>query len=437
MPKIAFYTLGCKANQYETEAMKSQVALNGFEITDFHSPSDIYVINTCTVTHVADKKGRQAIRQARRRNPKSKIIVTGCYSEVSKEEIEKIKEVDVIIGNNEKKDIFKYLQTQKHKDTKTQRYKDTKIQRYTTPPPRIRSNLMIEDGCEHYCTYCIVPYARGKVKSKPVEEIIDEAKKLIKLGAKEIVLTGINLGAYGRDKTQRHKDSKTPRPSALPQVIKDLSKIEGLLRIRLSSLEPMFITKELIDTIAKTPKVCPHLHIPLQSGDDSILKAMDRNYTAKNFLGLIKYIKKKIKGAAINTDIIVGFPGEGEKEFKNTIELADKIKFSRIHIFSYSTRKGTAAEKLKNKVPEKEIQKRYDELNELRTKYMKEFAEKYKDKEVEVLVECRDKKTGLLDGLTPRYIRVLFDGPDELIGKTAKVKIKEIKDEICSGKITG
>jgi len=442
MPKIAFYTLGCKSNQYETEVMKSQVLDKGLEITDFHLPSDIYVINTCTVTGAADKKSRQAIRQARKRNPKSIIIVTGCYSEVAPEEIARIGEADIILRNRDKGEIFKYL-SRVGQPLRLTTSEDATLR--GLPTRRVRVNLMIEDGCEHFCTYCIVPFARGHVRSKPIEAIVAEAEKFVETRVKEIVLTGINLGAYGKDKTAntrvgrhlmptvalRGRPTRSGPTTTLPQVIQELSKIEGLLRIRLSSLEPMFITRELIDAIAEIPKVCPHLHIPLQSGDDSILKAMGRNYTAKDFLKLIKYIRKKIKGAAINTDIIVGFPGEGEKEFKNTVRLIKKIKFSRMHIFTFSARKGTPAEKFEGKVSEVEINKRYGILNALRIKYMRAFAKHYKRKDIDILVECRDKKSGLLDGLSPHYVRVLFAGNENLVGKIAKVRIKEIKDESC------
>ena len=398
MPKIAFHTLGCKSNQYETEAMKALVSKAGFEIVNWNTSADFHVINTCTVTHVADKKSRQAIRHAIRTNPETKVIVTGCYSELEAEQIkQEIPEIYLVLKNKEKRNILNWLMVRgQHRR-----------QGFLSSPIRVRMNLMIEDGCEHFCSYCIVPYARGKVKSKPLPEIFEEARELVEQGAREIVLTGINLGAYGK---------------CTMDVIQELSKIEGLLRIRLSSLEPMYITRELIDTIAETPKVCPHLHLPLQSGDNSILKAMHRNYSQDEYLKLIDYTRSKMPDAGINTDIIVGFPGEGEAEFQNTIDLVNKIKFSRMHIFTYSPRKGTAAEKLRDTVDLETKAKRSQILHGLREKYMREFAEKYFDREVEVLVECRNKE-GKLEGLTENYIRINFDGSDKLIGQLRKLTL--------------
>ncbi len=426
MVKIAFYTLGCKSNQYETEVMKSQVLDKDFEITDFHLPSDIYVINTCTVTGNADKKSRHAIRQARRRNPKAKIIVTGCYVEVAPEEIARVGEADIIVRNRDKKDVLKYL-----KETRDERQE---MRPAATPPPRIRTNLMIENGCEQFCSYCIVPYARGKIRSKPADEVLEEARKLVKEGVKEIVLTGINLGAYGTDKAVNRKPLIENR-TTLPHIIKDLSKIEGLLRIRLSSLEPQFITEELINCTAETPKVCKHLHIPLQSSDDGILKAMNRGYCVKDYLNLIKLITKKIPKVSLNTDVIVGFPGEDEKAFANTLKLLKKIKFSRIHAFHFSARPGTGAANLPNQVSSKIIKNRIDKIQSLRTKLMRDFAKQAKRAPQEVLVESTDKSSGLLEGLTESYIRVLFEGENSLIGKLVAVKITDIEDEYVIGRL--
>ena len=441
MPKIAFYTLGCKSNQYETDLMKEKCLSADLKEAPFREKADIYVINTCTVTSVADKKSRHAIRLARRQNPDALIIATGCYTEVSPKEVANISEVDVILPNSEKKNILKHLKIQNPLRQCSGQAKSKIQNKFQFPNPnlstRVRANLMIEDGCEHFCNYCIVPYARGKVKSKPIGNIIKESEELVARGAKEIILTGINLGAYGLDarrKTKYDSHFAAAKRNTLPNVIKALSEIDGLYRIRLSSLEPMFITKKLIDTIADTPKVCPHLHIPLQSGDNKVLKAMRRNYTAAKYLKLLNYIKKKIKNAAINTDIIVGFPGEGKKEFNNTIKLVNKAKFSRMHVFSYSKRIGTPAGKLEAPDP-KIAHERSVKLLELRRKHMRSYAKKWLGKKVEVLVEQRDKITRMLDGLTPHYIRVFFEGEDELIGKIAPVKIKKIDNEFAIGSL--
>jgi threonylcarbamoyladenosine tRNA methylthiotransferase MtaB len=288
--------------------------------------------------------------------------------------------------------------------------------------PRVRSNLMIQDGCEHFCSYCIVPYARGKIKSKPLPQIIKEAIQLIKAGAREIVLTGINLGAYGSE--IRHHKSKGKN---LSSVIRHLSSLDSLNRLRLSSLEPMYLSQELIDEAISNPKVCDHFHIPLQSGDNSILRNMNRKYTNQDYLEIVKHIRKRKPDCAITTDIIVGFPGEGQKEFQNTIDLVNKVKFSRIHVFTFSNRKGTPAASFPDQVEPSAMKERSKTLHKLRTNYMIEFANKYQNKEVEILVEQKG------EGLTPNFIRVLYPGHKDEIGKLKKLRIKEVKEEFCLG----
>lgn len=389
MKKIAFYTLGCRANQYQTEVLKSQLTSYESRVVDFQLEADVYVINTCTVTLDADRKSRQAIRRAIRQNPKAKIIVTGCYTKLEPDILKKeFPEIEI-------------------KDPQS------------LPPspqtlaPRIRANLMIQDGCEHFCSYCIVPYARGKIKSKLLEQVFDEAKRLVETGAREMVLTGINLGTYQFD---------------LCAVIHRLSVLKDLQRIRLSSLEPMYIRKELIDTIAENPKACKHLHIPLQSGDNKILAAMNRNYSTDGYLDLIHYIRAKMPDCGITTDIIVGFPGEGEKEFQNTMDLVNQIKFSRIHIFTYSERKGTLAAELPNQIDHKTKNQRSKHLHKLRNKYMVDFAGKYLNKEVEILVEQKG------EGLTSNYIRCFFNDPTDSSGHLKNIFARLVTD---SGEIKG
>ncbi len=328
------------------------------------------------VTHDAERKSRQAIRRAIRENKSAsggqKIIVTGCMVNLKKKELqEAFPEAEFL-----KPPSFKSLEFKK--------------------VPRVRMNLMIQDGCENFCTYCIVPFARGKIKCKPSNQVIQEAKDLVKAGAREIILTGINLGTYGS--------------SALCSVLHDLNSIPSLLRIRLSSIEPMYLTKELINCIADTPKVCDFLHIPLQSGDNEVLKAMNRNYTREDFIKQVETIRSKIPTCGVSTDIIVGFPNETEEQFQNTLNLVNQVKFSRIHIFPYSKRSGTKAAELPGQINPKTIKQRVKQLEVLRNKYMQEFAAKYLNKEVEVLIE----KTG--EGLTTNFIRVKTKklGPDPL-----------------------
>ncbi|MEE8638317.1 MAG: MiaB/RimO family radical SAM methylthiotransferase [Candidatus Margulisiibacteriota bacterium] len=389
MRKIAFYTLGCRANQAQTEVIKSEVAGRKSRVVDFHSEADTYVINTCTVTADADRKSRQAIRRAMRQNPKAKVIATGCYAKLQAEELAKdFPKIEILLPSS--------------------------LPPYPSPlSPRIRANLMIQDGCEHFCSYCIVPYARGRIKSKPLEQIIAEANQLVKAGAREIVLTGINLGTYQFD---------------LPAAIHGLSSIKNLFRIRLSSLEPMYLSKELIDAVAETPQVCRHLHIPLQSGDNNILKAMNRNYSRDDYLDLIDYIRSKMPDCGITTDIIVGFPGEGEPEFQNTVDLIHHIKFSRMHIFIYSLRKGTPAADLPDQVDPKTKKERSKYLHKIRNKYMLEFAHKYLNNEVEILVEQKG------EGLTSNFIRCFFNDPTDSSGSLKKIFARSVNN---SGEIRG
>ncbi|MFC1559568.1 tRNA (N(6)-L-threonylcarbamoyladenosine(37)-C(2))-methylthiotransferase MtaB [Candidatus Margulisiibacteriota bacterium] len=427
MLKVAFYTLGCRSNQYETDAMKKICSLAGFEIVKFEETADVYVVNTCTVTGNADKKSRHMIRSAKKKNKNSVVIVTGCYIDAASDELYKIKEADILLKNDDKKNILSYLPKIKSRSSAI------------IPAPRIRANLMVENGCENFCSYCIVPFVRGKVTSKPIGQAVTEAKQMVDDGVREIILTGINLGEYGRNLTKKEYSignqdfrSQASDPHALPKLIEELSKIDGLLRIRLSSIEPMYINDELIKIIKDNPKACRHLHIPLQSGDDKILKVMNRGYTAKDFLKMAKKIKKSIKDISITTDIIVGFPGEDKKAFNNTCKMIDKIKFPRVHMFSYSDRPGTAAFNLKNKIKPKMIAGRYEKLGELRAKYMLEFHKAQQKKPVEVLIEQKDPKTGLYEGLTGNYIRVFWagdDSGDDCIGKLLPLKIGHFQGE--------
>ncbi len=446
MPKIAFHTLGCKSNQYETDMMKNICRTAGFEIVPFEVQADIYIINTCTVTGNADKKSRNAVRSAKKNNKDSVVIVTGCYVESGNFNL---KEADVILRNKDKSDILKYLPKP---NIASQTSHLALAPREVAGSPRVRANLMIEDGCENFCSYCIVPFVRGKVRSRPMEKILAEAERMAEGGVKEIVLTGINLGEYalepetksrhkvgtsclGSNQLNRNRDVQ----SQVPKLINELSKIDGLLRIRLSSIEPMYITDDLIKVIKENPKVCKHLHIPLQSGDDRILKSMNRNYSSKDFLDITIKIKKHVKDIAITTDIIVGFPGEDEADFRNTCRLVDKIKFSRIHMFSYSDRQGTAASSFKNKVDPKTIALRYQKLGKLRDKYMLSFHRSFLRKPMEVLIEQKDRKTGMYEGLTGNYIRVFLRGlpryrrgddtGDESIGRLISVKFKAFQGE--------
>ena len=375
MNKYVFYTLGCRANQYQSSALECQMTNVKYQMRKFGEEADIYVINTCTVTADADRKSRQAIRRALRLA--KKVIVTGCYAKLNRDYLEK---------------AFPEVEFQ---------FPSYLIPHTSSRNPKIRANLMIEDGCENFCSYCIVPFARGKVQTRSLPEIRREAEMLVKAGAREIVLTGINLGAWGD----------------LRPILDSLCSIPNLLRIRLSSLEPQYLAPELIEFIAENPKICRHLHLPLQSGDNKILKLMNRRYTAEEYLKLVERIRRELPDCGITTDVIAGFPGEGEEEFQNTVNLINEVKFSRLHIFPYSARDLTAASKLPNQIDPKVKKQRFQVLDRIRKAQMNSFAEKYLGKEVEILVEQKG------EGLTANYIRVVFDDPQDLSGKLHKLNL--------------
>jgi threonylcarbamoyladenosine tRNA methylthiotransferase MtaB len=413
MPKIAFYTLGCKSNQYETDRMVKTASDAGSEIVPYPGPADIYVINTCTVTGNADKKSRHAVRYAKKTNPSAKVIVTGCYAETGEFNM---KEADIIVANKDKLNIARYL-TDDEQEIRNEKKTTSHFSLPTSNFSHIRANLMIENGCENFCSYCIVPHVRGKITSMPFDNVIAEAEQMVKDGVKEIVLTGINIGEYA--------------PGLAP-LLNELSRIDGLLRIRISSIEPKYVDDALIRAVKEDPKVCKHLHIPLQSGDDGILKAMNRDYSAKDFLSLTKKIKEQIKDVAITTDIIIGFPGEDEKAFKNTLKLIDKIQFSRIHIFSYSDRPGTPASLFNGKLDPKVISKRRGKLEKVREKCMLKFQKSFLRKAMDVLIEQRNMSNGKYEGMTSNYIRVFLTGSgldDKLIGRIIPVKFKDCQVE--------
>lgn len=391
MKKVAIHTLGCRANQYQTEILKSEIrSLDSArdkdpksELVDFDTKADIYIINTCTVTVDADRTSRRLIRKAYKQNPKARVIIAGCFAKLNTSELKQTWPNIEILAT------------------------DYRLQP-ADPSPQVRTNLMIQDGCDNFCTYCIVPYARGPISSKPVDQVLSEAKELVRAGAKEIVLTGINLGTYQND---------------LGSLIPKVAAIDGLLRLRLSSIEPMYLTKDLIDTMARTPKVSHHLHVPLQSGDDAILKKMNRNYTVQEYEVLAKHAREQMPDCAITTDIIVGFPGEGAKEFQNTLDLVNRIRFSRIHIFSYSKRPGTPAADYPDQVDPAVKKERNKKLHQLRDKHMKEFAQRCLNEEVEILVENER------EALTDNYIKVKGSFQRRDVGRLVKVDRRKWKIE--------
>ena len=430
MKKVAFYTLGCKVNQYETEAMLEMFKKDGYEQVDSEDYADVYVINTCTVTHMSDRKSRQYIRRMKKKNPDAIIAVVGCYSQVSPEEILEIEEVNLVMGTNERRQIveeIKKLDASKKASTvddimKVRAFEEIEINQTNG---RTRAFMKIQDGCDRFCTYCIIPYARGgRVRSRDLESIINEANKLANNGYKEIVLTGIHVASYGKDV----KDADTN----LLTVIKAIDKIEGVERIRLSSVEPLLMTDEFIDTVAKMPKVCPHFHLSLQSGCDETLKRMNRRYTTKEYKDIVDKLRQKMPNVAITTDVIVGFPGETNNEFSQTYEFLRDIELSQMHVFKYSPRKGTPAADMENQIDPQMKQMRSDKLIALNKQNFTNFAKKFEGQEFNVLFE-QNIGENKYEGLTPNYIRVIVESEEDIQGKILKTKINDVKDEYVEG----
>lgn len=401
MKKVKFSTLGCKVNQYETEAMAELFIKNGYEITnDFDC--DVFVLNTCTVTNLSDRKSRQQISKIKSENKDVIIAVVGCYSQVSPEEIEKIEGVNVIIGTKYRKDIVKLCELAKSSNKiinkvenigKNREFEELSI---NTEQSMTRAYIKIQEGCSQFCSYCIIPYARGPIRSRKIRDIVLEAKRLADNGFKEIVLTGIHVASYGKDLNE---------DIGLINVIEEIGLIENIKRIRLSSLEPRIVTKNFLDRLKKVKQFCDHFHLSLQSGSDTILKSMNRKYDTNLYRDTIELIRQYYPDAAITTDIIVGFPGETDEDFKKTIDFVDKIQFSKIHVFKYSNRKGTVASKMKNQISGEVKRRRSQILIEKSTYYTDLFLDKMLNKPIQVLFESKNDD-GFSKGYTTNYIRV-------------------------------
>ena len=431
MRSVAFHTLGCKVNQYDTQAMREALTKD-YRIVSSKEGADIYIINTCTVTDRADQKSRQQIRNIIRKNPGAFVAVTGCYAQRKPFEIARIPGVDLILGSQEKNRITPFL-TEVKNNLKPEifvenidSYSKYVTRKVTSHHSHSRAFVKIQDGCQNYCSYCIIPYVRGQERSRPLKDILDEIEGLVRNGFKEIVFTGIRLGSWGQDLNGG---------VALAALLEKVSEIEGLKRIRLSSIGLRDLNEELIDRITRLPRVCPHLHIPLQSGADNILKAMNRPYTTFYYRDLIERIRDKLKGMAITTDVMVGFPGEKKEDFENTYDFAKKMKFAKVHVFRYSPRPGTLAVQLKGKVGEQEIKERSERLLGLSLKMQEEFSRLFLGKTLEVLVEKR-RKNNYLTGFTDNYIKVVFSGPAHLVNEIIKIKITQVEKGYVTGALT-
>lgn len=429
MMSVAFATLGCKVNQYETEAMIELFISKGYNVVDFEQVSDIYIINTCTVTNLGDKKSRQIIRKAKRQNPNSIIAVCGCYAQIAPSEIAQIEGVNIIIGTQNKKEIVDIVESYKSQgvQTKVENIMNThEFEEFglNNMKGRTRAYLKIQDGCNQFCSYCIIPYARGTIRSRKPEDIILEVKNLVNNGFKEIVLTGIHVASYGKDLDNID----------LLKIIKLVHNIDGLERIRFSSIEPNILTDEFLESICKLDKVCNHMHLSLQSGCDETLKAMNRKYTTTQYYNSVLKLRNYIKDVAITTDIIVGFPGETDSNFNQTYEFAKLINFSKIHVFPYSPKKGTAAAKMKNQISPHIKDLRQKKLSELERTMRTNFLIQNELKTSNVLFE-QEIQPNIFEGYTTNYIRVICNSKQNLKNKILPIKLLKLQNDYIEGQI--
>lgn len=422
MKTCAFYTLGCKVNQYETQSIRESFLRSGYKEVEFDSPSDVYVINTCTVTGKTDKESRRLIRKAGRQNPSARIIVTGCYAELDSGEIKSVPGVSFIIKNADKDKIPRIIDSKYTPRTASEdkKYGPLEISDFKD---RSKAFLKIQDGCSNFCSYCKVPLVRGSSVSRNEDSVIAEAGRLIAKGFKEMILTGICLGAWGGE--------SHPKKGLAP-LLKKLAGIDGDFRIRLSSIEPKYVNDGLLEIIKRSPKLCKHLHVPFQSGDDKILKLMNRPYTFDKYAGIIKNARRMIPDVSVTTDVLIGFPGETDKNFRNTCKLIEAVRPSRVHIFPYSKRRGTAAANMAGEVPKDIMTVRVKAMNDLALKVSYAYREKFLGSEAKVLVEAeRDKVTGLLKGYDDKYISITIAGSgartaETYVSKLVRVRIKKV-----------
>lgn len=430
MSTVAFHTLGCKVNHYETEAIWQLFKDANYERVEFETNADVFVINTCTVTNTGDKKSRQIIRRAIRQNPDAVVCVTGCYAQTSSAEIMEIPGVDIVVGTQDRHKLLDYIQQFQDERQpingvgnimKNRTYEELEVPYFTD---RTRASLKIQEGCNNFCTFCIIPWARGLMRSRDPEKVVEQATQLVNSGYKEIVLTGIHTGGYGQDLKNYN----------LAQLLRDLDTIEGLERIRISSIEASQLTDEVIDGIGNSNKVVRHLHIPLQSGSDDVLKRMRRKYTMAHFSERLTKLHQALPDLAVTSDVIVGFPGESEDEFQETYDFIVNHHFSELHVFPYSPRIGTPAARMDNQIDEETKNVRVHKLISLSNQLAKEYASKFEDEVLEVIPEEMGEEPHTLVGYADNYMKVRFEGDDSLIGQIVKVKIVKANYPINEGK---
>ena len=436
---VSFYTLGCKVNQYETNAMEQQFIKNNYEIVENTQKADIYVINTCTVTNMAERKSRQMLRRVKEINPSAVLVVCGCYAQVAKNELEQIPEIDIILGINEKNEIVQivenYMEKMAEQDKKSQEAEIDDVSKQkefldfgdVTYTEKNRAVVKVQDGCNMFCSYCIIPYARGRIRSRKIESVVSEIEKIAKEEIKEVVITGIHVASYGKD----FDNENTSKKIRLIDLLEAINKIDGIDRIRLSSLEPTIVDEEFATRLSKLDKICDHFHLSLQSGCDETLKRMNRKYTTQIYRDAVATLRKYYPEASFTTDVIVGFPGETDEEFAKTYEFLKEIDFYRLHVFKYSPRRGTVAEKMLNQIDGNKKEERSNKLIELSNSMENKHNQSYIGKTVKVLFE--EFEDGFFKGHTTNYMMVKVAGEEEqsdkFVNKILDVKIKENNDE--------
>ncbi len=424
MPVAALTTLGCKVNQYETERIAEDFASAGFVLTDFDAPADVYVINSCSVTADADKKSRYLARKAARTNPDAVVVMTGCHSQVVLDENQWVEGATLLVPNHEKMAVFEKVLTFRPDILS---YSSSPATQLPPRTHRTRQTLKVQDGCTHFCGFCQIPYTRKVLVSRPWQDVVRETEEMAHAGTKEVVVTGVCVGAYGPD-----TGSGGPDLAALLLRVAD---VPGIARVRLSSIQPIEVTESLIDAFASHPNLCPHLHLSCQSGDDTVLKAMNRPYTTDFYKDLVHRLRKRVADVAITTDLIVGYPGETREMQENTLAFAQEVAFQRTHVFRYSPRPRTHAETLPDDVPHDEKIRRHKELQALVDGTNSAFTTHYIGETMTVLVEAKYGSEGLLNGHTANYIKVSFPGPKELIGQVVPVHLLSATEDGARGEI--
>ncbi len=424
--KVALHNLGCKVNAYETEAMQQMLEAAGYEIVPFEPGADIYVINTCSVTNIADRKSRQMLHKAKKMNPDAIVVAAGCYVQADTKKAEADASIDIIIGNNKKQELIPILESYRtgHQKTTecvdinhTKEYENLEIDR---TEEHTRAYLKVQDGCNQFCTYCIIPYARGRIRSKKTEDVINEVKRLAASGCQEVVLTGIHLSSYGKERPEDQENLLT--------LIQAVHQVDGIERIRLGSLEPGIITEEFAAAISSLPKVCPHFHLSLQSGCTTTLKRMNRRYTAEEYREKCEILRKYYPAPALTTDVITGFPGETEEEFEESRSFVDSIHFYETHIFPYSKREGTKAAGMPDQLTEQVKKERSRILIALGKEHQREYMEQFLGQEKEVLFEEQQTVEGqeYWTGHTMEYLKIAVISEENLENKRVVVQLREM-----------